>query len=124
MTRVATLLCLLLLCTAAASTAQNELLAPVDDAINAALNAAGAPNRDTTRVVPLVSASGVTRGYAQIVGARSRVAAARAVIQISSVAPNGWTMDMLVPVTTVGRTGGSIHRAYGVAVDAVVSGRI
>lgn len=105
-----------------ASAAQNELLAPLDQAANALLGAAGAPNHDASRVVPIVGAGGVTSGYAQIVGPRSRVAATRAVMKISTTAANGWTIDALVPVSAVSRESGSMHREYGVAVDAIVSG--
>lgn len=104
--------------------AQNEILAPLDQAVNAMFEAAGVPNREATRVVPIVTAGGTTAGYAQIAGTQTRVNAARAVLKISTVSPNGWSIDALVPVTTVGRTSGAIHREYGVAVDAIVNGRL
>ncbi|HLI95693.1 MAG TPA: hypothetical protein VKT72_06350 [Candidatus Baltobacteraceae bacterium] len=101
---------------------QNELLAPLDQAVNAMLEAAGAPSRDATRVVPIESSGGAVNGYAQIVGTASRVAATRAVVKISTSAPNGWRIDALVPVSSVSRSTGRLHREYGVAVDALVSG--
>ena len=115
---------LLVACAAGESRAQNELLAPVNEAVNAMFEAAGVPNRDATRVVPIVAQSGLTTGYAQITGAQARVNATRAVLSISTVSPNGWSINALVPVTTISRTSGAIHREYGVAVDAVVNGRL
>lgn len=103
-----------------AAGAQSEILAPLDQAVNAMLGAAGVPNRDATRVVPIVGSGGETAGYAQIVGPRAQVAATRAVVKISTAAPNGWTIDAFVPVSTVSRSSGAMHRQYGVAVDAIV----
>ncbi len=105
-----------------AAAGQAEILAPLDQAVNAMLTAAGVPNHDSSRVVPVVGSGGVTTGYAQIVGPQARVAATRAVVKISSAAPNGWTIETLVPVSAVGRGTGAMHREYGVAVDALVSG--
>jgi hypothetical protein len=106
-----------------AAAQQRELLAPLDEAVNAVFSAAGAPNRDATRVVPVESAGGVVNGYAQIVGPASRVQATRAVVQISTASPNGWSIEALVPVSSVSRSTAALHRAYGVAVDALVNGR-
>lgn len=105
-----------------ASAQQSEILAPLDQAVNAVLSAAGVPNRDATRVVPVVTSGGAQAGYAQIVGPQARVAATRAVVKISTSAPNGWTFDTLVPVSVVKRGSGAMHREYGVAVDALVRG--
>lgn len=101
---------------------QSEILGPLDQAVNALFSAAGVPNRDTTRVVPIESVGGTVNGYAQIAGPQSRVAATRAVIQISTSSANGWSIDALVPVSSVSRSGGTLHREYGVAVDAIVNG--
>jgi hypothetical protein len=122
MTKVACLIAATLLLTAGGVRAQHEILAPVNDAVNAMLGALGAPNHDATRVVPIVAAGGTTAGYAQIAGPQSRVAATRAVLKISSTSPNGWSIDAFVPVTSVSRGNGAVHRAYGVAVDAIVNG--
>lgn len=105
-----------------AAGAQREILAPLDQAVNAMFGAAGAPNRDATRVVPIVTSGGQTAGYAQIVGPRVQVAATRAVVKISTASANGWTIDALVPVSTISRSSGAMHREYGVAVDALVNG--
>jgi hypothetical protein len=105
-----------------ATAQQSEILAPLDQAVNAVLSAAGVPNRDATRVVPVVAAGGATAGYVQIVGPQARVAATRAVVKVSTTAPNGWTIDTLVPVSAVSRSGGTMHRVYGVGVDALVRG--
>ncbi len=107
-----------------AAAQQSELLAPLDQAVNALMSAAGVSNHDASRVVPIVVAGGATAGFAQIVGPQARVAATRAVVKISTTSPNGWTIDALVPVTTISRTSGSMHRQYGVAVDAIVNGRL
>ena len=103
-----------------APAAPGELLAPLDQAVNAVLSAAGVPNRDATRVVPIVTSGGAAAGYAQIVGPQAKVAATRAVVKISTTAANGWTFDTLVPVSTVSRSSGAMRREYGVAVDALV----
>jgi hypothetical protein len=107
---------------AVASAQQSEILVPLDQAVNAVLSAAGVSNRDATRVVPIVTAGGVTAGYAQVAGPQARVAATRAVVKVSTTAPNGWTIDALVPVSVVSRNGGTMHRVYGVGVDALVHG--
>lgn len=107
-----------------AAASRREILAPLDQAVNAMLSAAMVPNREATRVVPVESTGGAVTGYAQIVGAQARVAATRAVIEISTTSPNGWTIDALVPVTSVSRTSGAMRRQYGVAVDALVNGRL
>lgn len=107
-----------------AAAQQREILEPLDQAVDAMFSAAGAPNREATRVVPIENAGGIVSGYAQITGARASVAATRAVVRISTVSPNGWTIDALVPVTSVSRTNGTLHREYGVAVDAIVNGRL
>ncbi|HEY9181440.1 MAG TPA: hypothetical protein VIO32_12025 [Candidatus Baltobacteraceae bacterium] len=106
-----------------ASAAPAEILAPIDTAVNAMFQAAGAPNRGATRVVPIVSEGGVTSGYAQVTGTPARVNGTRAVLKITTTSPNGWTIEALVPVISIGRADGTIHRAYGVAVDAIVNGR-
>ena len=105
-----------------AAAQQSEILSPIKTAVDAMLSAAGAANRDAARVVPIVAAGGATVGYAQVVGPQARVAATRAIVRISTTAPNGWTIDALVPVSTVGRASGALHRVYGVAVDALVNG--
>lgn len=105
-----------------AAAQQSEILQPLDQAVNAMLSAAGAPNREATRVVPIESAGGAVDGYAQIVGPQARVAATRAVVRIATASPNGWTIQALVPVTSVSRASGALHRAYGVAIDALVNG--
>lgn len=105
-----------------AAAQQREILEPLDQAVNAMFAAAAVPNRDATRVVPIESAGGAVAGYAQIVGPRTRVAATRAVVRISTSSPNGWRIDALIPVTSVSRTSGTINREYGVAVDAIVNG--
>ena len=51
---------------------QSEILAPLNTAVDAMLSAAGVPNRDAARVVPIVAAGGATVGYAQIVGPQDR----------------------------------------------------
>lgn len=107
-----------------AAAQQHEILEPLDQAVNAMFAAAGAPNRDASRVVPIESAGGAVAGYAQIVGPRARVAATRAVVRISTSSPNGWRIDALIPVTSVSRTNGTLNREYGVAVDAIVNGGI
>jgi hypothetical protein len=117
----------MLLAAAAAALAfgrQNELLTPLDQAVNAMLDAAGTPNRGISRVVPIVRSGGVPGGYAQIIGDRAAVAHTRAVLEISTAVPSGWSIDALIPVTTISRTSGTIHRSYGVAVDAIVNGRL
>lgn len=105
-----------------AAAQQSELLAPMNEAVDAMLTAAGVPNREAARVVPVVGVGGVRAGFAQIVGSQPRVAAVRAVLRISATSPNGWTIDSLVPVSTVSRASGAMHRVYGVAVDALVNG--
>lgn len=105
-----------------AAAQQSEILAPLDQAVNTMLSAAGVPNHDASRVVPVVSTGGIASGYAQIVGSQARVAATRAVVKISTAAPNGWTITTLVPVSVVSRSNGTMHRVYGVAVDALVGG--
>lgn len=108
-------------CAAAAAAAQqSEILAPLDRAVNAVLSAAGVSNREATRVVPVVGTGGATGQYAQIVGTQARVGSTRAVVKVSTIAPNGWTIDTYVPVSIVSRSGGAMHRVYGVAVDALV----
>lgn len=103
---------------------QREILQPLDQAVNAMFTAAGAPNRGVSRVVPIESAGGAVAGYAQIVGPQARLAATRAVVRISTASPNGWRIDALIPVTSVNRANGALHREYGVAVDAIVNGGI
>jgi hypothetical protein len=104
-----------------AAAQQSELLAPLDAAVNAMFTAAGVPNRDPTRVVPMESAGGIVAGYAQIVGPAARIAATRAVVKIVTASPQGWRIEALVPVTSVSRASGGMHREYGVAVDAIAS---
>lgn len=121
--KVAVLAVTLAACTAGFALAQqSQILRPLDQAVNAMLSAAGVPNRDATRVVPVESAGGAVDGYAQIVGPQARVAATRAVLRITTTSPNGWTIQALVPVTSVSRASGTLHRAYGVAIDALVNG--
>jgi len=106
----------------AAPAAQGELLEPLDQGVNAMLTAAGVPNRDATRVVPVVTSGGASAGYAQIIGPQAKVAATRAVVRISATTANGWTFETLVPVRSVNRSSGAMSREYGVAVDALVHG--
>lgn len=102
---------------------QHEVTLPIDAAVNAMLAAAGAPNHQATRVVPIENSGGLVSGYAQIVGTRSSVAATRAVVRISAPPASGWTVDAYIPVTGIDRHSGTIHRQYGVAIDALVKGR-
>ena len=105
--------------TAGFAAAQNEILTPLNTAVNAMLTAAGVPNRQSARVVPLVQ-QGATTGFVQIVGSANAVAATRAVVVIQTASPNG-VIQAFIPVTTISRTTGALHREYGVAVDAIVS---
>ena len=95
------------------------LLSPLNTAVNALLQAAGAPNTSATRIVPIVTASGATAGYAQILGTRSGVDATKAVLLIRTGSA-GAVIDALVPVTKIGATDASIRRANGVGIDALI----
>lgn len=117
-------LALAVACAGFVAAQQREILAPLDQAVNAMFEAAGVPNRDATRVVPIESSGESISGYAQIAGPRAAVAATRAVVQISTTAPNGWTIQALIPVRSVNRQTGALQREYGVGVDAIVNGRI
>ena len=105
-----------------AAAGQSEILAPLDRAVNALLTAAAVPNREETRVVPIVEAGGATSGYAQIVGTHAALAATRAVVDVSRATPGAGTIELLIPVSTVKRSNGTMQREYGVAVDAIVRG--
>jgi hypothetical protein len=98
---------------------QSELLAPLNTGVNALLDASGAPNRLASKVVPIVTSGGATTGFAQIVGPAASVNATRAVLEVHSQFAGAWDFAALVPVTGVSR-GGTIHRQYGVGVDAVI----
>jgi hypothetical protein len=101
--------------------AANPLLGPLNDAANALFSAAGAANRQTTAVVPIVTSAGLQNGYAQIEGAPSNVRRVRAVVEVRSPSGGGWSITALVPVSTVSARSAAIHRVYGVATDALVN---
>lgn len=99
---------------------QSALLEPLNTGVNTLLQAAGVPNRGAARVVPVVSETGGTRGYAQIVGPEKAVRETKAVVALQ--APGGTAnITALIPVTSV--KSGAMNRANGVAVDAVIDVR-
>lgn len=98
---------------------QQELLGPLDTAVNALLQASGVQNREASRVVPVVDSSGISSGFAQIVGTQQRLRAVKAVFAISTQGTQAWSISAFVPVTSITR-GGAPHRAYGVSVDALI----
>jgi hypothetical protein len=119
--KVATVFALLVALTGALAAAQESAaLEPLNTGVNAMLQAAGAPNRAAARVVPIVSSGGGINGYAQIIGPQGAVRATKAVLMLQTVAGGAGTITALIPVTSVTRTNGAVHRADGVAVDAVI----
>ena len=90
----------------------------LNTAANAVFDAAGAPNREATKVVPVVSAAGSVHGFAQVTGSAKAVAATAAVVEISSATT--WSITAFVPVTSMPDASGAFHREYGVAVDALI----
>lgn len=107
-----------------ATAQQQELLSALNTGVNAMLQAAGVGNSGATRVVPIVTPGGIVTGYAQIAGTQSAVNAAKAVVQLHTDYGGAWSISALVPVTNVTRTSGAMHRASGVAIDAVINSRI
>jgi hypothetical protein len=104
-----------------AAAQQPALLDPLNTGVNALLQAAGVGNAGASKVVPIVNQAGMTSGYAQIVGATNAVNATKAVVQLQTQFGASWSVTALVPVTSVKRSSGAMHRAPGVAVDAVIS---
>jgi hypothetical protein len=102
---------------------QNVMLAPLDSGVNALLQAAGAPNTTATKIVPIVTSGGAKAGFAQVIGRQSTVDQTRAVVEIRTQFGGAWDVQALLPVTAVS-AGGTIHRAPGVAVDAVIRERL
>jgi hypothetical protein len=100
---------------------ENAMLAPLDTGVNALLQAAGVPNQSATKVVPIVTSGGAKAGFAQIAGTRENVEHTHAVVELRSQFGGTWQVRALVPVTSVS-PGGTIHRRYGVTVDAVING--
>jgi hypothetical protein len=105
-----------------AAAQQSELLGPLNTGVNALLQAAGVANREASRVVPIVDSVGVSNGFAQIVGTQRNVNAVKAVLAVETHGGETWSITGFVPVTSVNR-GGTPHRAYGVAIDAVIDRR-
>lgn len=103
-----------------AAAQQSELLGPLNTGVNALFEAAGVPNRGAGKVVPIVTSGGAPAGYAQIVGTQTAVNATKAVVQVSTSYGGAWSISALIPVTAIARSGG-MHRAPGVAVDAVIN---
>ncbi len=104
-----------------AAAQQPELLEPLNTGVNALLQAAGAGNSGASKVVPIVGQGGGVAGYAQIVGAPNAVNATKAVVQLQTQYGGAWSITALVPVTSVKRSSGAMHRTSGVAVDAVIN---
>ena len=91
----------------------------LDSAVNSLLAASGAPSVDATKVVPIVNASGVYAGAAQITGKSADLRAVKAVVEIKTQS-GAASITTLIPVTKV--SGGlPLHRKYGVGVDAVIN---
>ena len=113
-----------LLCAFAAGFAvaqQSVLLDPLNTGVNALLQAAGTGNSGASRVVPVETQSGAPAGYAQVVGSPDGVNATKAVVELQTQFGGSWSIDALVPVTSVKPGSSAIHRARGVAVDAVIN---
>jgi hypothetical protein len=119
--KVAVSLLALALATAAFAAAQNEMLSPMSTAVNALMEAAGVPNAQANRVVPIVTSGGATVGYAQIIGPQRGVDAVKAVVQIQAPGTGPWSVAALVPVTKVDRGTGTMTRAAGVGIDGLVN---
>lgn len=95
----------------------------VQDALNTGANAvfeaAGAPNRDATKIVPVVAQGGGSRGYAQITGPAQALKSTAAVVEINTA--TAWSITAFIPVSKIDASSGTFHRVYGVAVDALVN---
>jgi hypothetical protein len=107
-----------------ATAQQPELLGALNTGVNTLLQAAGVGNSTASRVVPIETPGGIVTGYAQIVGAQKAVNATKAVVQLHTDYGGAWSISALVPVTSVTRTAGTMHRAYGVAIGAVINSRV
>lgn len=88
-------------------------------------------NRETTKVVPIVSAGigisspgGTYLGAAQVSGPEEALAAVQAVVQIEATFSNTARVKALVPIDSLTPIPGSFHRVYGVGVTALVDVRI
>jgi hypothetical protein len=107
-----------------AAAQQTELLGPLNTGVNTLLQAAGVGNSASSRVVPIVTPGGTLTGYAQVVGTPSAVNATKAVVQLHTEYGGAWSISALVPVSSVARTSGAMHRVSGAAIDAVISTRL
>lgn len=103
---------------------QSELLGPLNTGVNALFDAAGVPNHGSGKVVPIITSGGAPAGYAQVIGSPSAVNATKAVVQVSTSYGGAWSITALIPVTSVSRSGGTMRRATGVAVDAVINAHL
>lgn len=99
---------------------QSQVTGALNTAVNAMLDAAGSGNHQATKVVPIVTEGGGDAGFAQIVGSGSAVSRTNAVVEIARPAPGAGAISVLVPVSSVDTNGGTLHRVYGVGIDALI----
>ena len=102
----------------ALATAPSSVPAALNAAANAVFDAAGAPNRETSKVVRIVAPGGGNRGFAQISGSAAAVKATTAVVEIST--STAWTITAFIPVARLDSSTETFQREYGVSVDALI----
>lgn len=106
--------------------AVNIVAKPLNNFINELLYKNGVPNREASKVVPILSVGdGTYIGAAQVVGSQPNVDATKAVLAVRSHFGGGgsWDVSALIPVNSLNTTGG-LHRQYGVGLDAVINAKL
>lgn len=89
--------------------------------INTLLANRGVPNRDATRVVPILTfGQGVEAGACQVSGPEDAVARVQAVLAVAATFDKGkwFNVQALVPTTSLNPT--RLDRVYGVGVSAII----
>lgn len=100
----------------------------INDGINTLMLNNKAPNRDKTKVVPILSVGvgiasnnpGSYIGAAQVQGPAAAVNKVQAVAQIEGSLFSAVRVKGLVPVDSLNPIAGNLHRVYGVGVTAIV----
>lgn len=103
----------------------------INDFVNTLLLNHQAANRETTKVVPILSVGvgisspgGAYVGAAQVSGPEEALASVQAVAQIEAAFSTTARVKALIPIDSLTPLPGSFHRVYGVGVTAIIDVRL
>lgn len=99
----------------------HALAGPLNDFINTVMMNHGTPNRDTTKVVPIVTVGqGIEVGAAQVSGTKDLVDKVKNVVSVTTTFDKGKRSQVQALIPNSSSNPLQLYRVYGVGITAIV----